>query len=116
MEIKNLFSELAANPEGSFLDLVSFNGNQFGTCDITGVSPVWEMHPETDEFFYVVEGEFEVTLLEEAGESHHVAPAGTTLVIPRGLWHRPGAPKGAKLLYFTPGQSLHSDAQDPRVE
>ena len=114
MEIKNLFSELEKNPQGTFLNVVKFNGQHIGACNITGVSPVWEMHPDTDEFFYVIEGEFEVTLLEESGESRHVAAAGSTLVIPRGLWHRPAAPNGVKLLYFTPGETLHSEAEDPR--
>jgi len=78
------------------------------------VSPVWEMHPDTDEFFYVLEGTFEITLLTDTGPICHVAPAGSTFVIPRGLWHKPAAPNGAKFMYMTPGQSLHSDAEDPR--
>ena len=116
MHIKNIFAELAAHPEGSFLNVGAFHGHNFGTCDITGVSPVWEMHPDTDEFFYIVEGEFEITLLTESETQHHVAPAGSVFVVPKGLWHKPGAPKGAKFIYFTPGQSLHSEAEDPRLE
>ncbi len=115
MEVKNILNEIAAAPEGTFLDVAAFNGHQIGACSITGVSPVWEMHPDTDEFFYIIEGSFEVTVLTEAGTEHHVASAGSTLVVPQGLWHRPAAPTGAKFLYLTPGQSLHSDAEDPRA-
>ena len=112
---KHLRAELAAHPEGSFLDIVPFNGSHVGACDITGVSPVWEMHPDTDELFYILEGEFEITLLKNEEAEHFTAPAGSVFVVPRGVWHKPGAPGGAKFLYLTPGTSLHSDADDPRT-
>ncbi|MDJ0749529.1 MAG: cupin domain-containing protein [Woeseiaceae bacterium] len=114
MDVNDILSELAAVPEGTFLDVVRFNDHHIGACSITGVSPVWEMHPDTDEFFFIIEGIFEVTVLTETGVEHRLAPAGSTLVIPRGLWHKPAAPQGAKFLYLTPGQSLHSEAEDPR--
>ena len=76
---------------------------------------MWEMHPDTDEFFYIIEGSFEVTLLTDTGPQHHEAAAGSCFVIPQGLWHKPAAPTGAKFMYFTPGTSLHSDAPDPRI-
>ncbi len=104
---------LEDNPEGSFLEFASFNERSFGTCKITGVSPGWEMHPDTDEFFYVIEGTVEITLLEDKPQ-HYVAPAGSSFVVPRGVWHKPGAPEGAKFIYFTPGQSLYSESEDPR--
>lgn len=116
MEIVNVLSLLAEHPEATFLDLVSFNGQSFGTVAVTGKNPGWEMHPDTDEFFYIIEGEAEITLLDEGGPHHHVAPAGSAFVIPKGIWHKPEAPKGAKFFYFTPGQSLSSDAEDPRSE
>ena len=114
MIIKNVFAELAAHQEGSFIDLMPFNGRNVGTCDITGTSPVWEMHPDTDEFFYILEGEFEITLLQNEQPEHFVAEAGSVFVVPKGIWHKPAAPKGAKFIFYTPGTSLHSDAEDPR--
>ena len=51
MELTDVRKLLSDNPEGSFLEFGEFNGKSFGTCDITGVSPGWEMHPDTDEFF-----------------------------------------------------------------
>ena len=114
MQIKNVIEELASQPPGTFLSLVEFNGASLGACGITGVSPVWEMHPDTDELFYVIEGEFEMTLLLEDGPSHHVAGAGSTFSVPKGVWHKPAAPNGCKFLFLTPGESLHSEAEDPR--
>jgi mannose-6-phosphate isomerase-like protein (cupin superfamily) len=114
MEVKNILSELAAQPEGSFLDIVSFNGSNVGACDITGISPVWEMHPDTDELFYIIDGEFEITLLEQESPEHFVVPAGSAFSVPKGVWHKPGAPGGAKFIYLTPGETLHSEEADPR--
>ena len=116
MDIVNVAELLEAHPEGSFLDLCAFNGSSFGTCAVTGVSPGWEMHPDTDEFFYVLEGTVELTLLLDDGPQHHIAPAGSAFVVPRGIWHKPGAPDGARFIFHTPGQSLYSEKEDPRIE
>ena len=115
MDIRNVGAELDSNAEGTFLGLVEFNGHSVGACSVTGVSPVWEMHPDTDELFYIIEGRFEIVLLEENGERRYSAGAGSVFVVPKGVWHKPGAPGGARFLYHTPGRSLHSDAQDPSV-
>ena len=114
MEVKNMAEVFAAEPEGTFIDVLPFNGHNIAAVNITGVSPGWEMHPDTDEFFYVIEGSFELTLLFDDGPEHVVVPAGSTCVVPKGVWHKPGAPDGVKALYLTPGQSLTSDAEDPR--
>ena len=115
MGIKNVLAELDEAPEGSFLRLLEFNEGGVGACSITGTSPVWEMHPDTDEFFHVIEGALEFEMLLEEKSEHWRVEAGSVCVIPRGVWHRPAAPTGARFLFMTPGQSLHSDARDPRV-
>ena len=116
METTDILALLKSNPEGSFLEFGSFNGRSFGTCSVAGVSPGWEMHPDTDEFFYIIEGTVEITLLEQDEPSHYIAPAGTSFIVPQGIWHKPGAPDGAKFVYFTPGKSLYSEKEDPRVD
>ncbi|MEO1078976.1 MAG: cupin domain-containing protein [Pseudomonadota bacterium] len=115
MEVIDIQQALSQHPSGSFLKLLDFNENHFGMCDITGTSPVWEMHPDTDEFFFIVDGRFEITLLDADEPSLHVAEAGSSFVVPRGIWHLPAAPDGCKFIHFTPGESLHSDAEDPRA-
>ncbi len=116
METTDVLKLLEDNPEGSFLEFGAFNGKSFGTCSVTGVSPGWEMHPDTDEFFFIIDGVVEITLLEETGERQYSAPAGTSFVVPQGIWHKPGAPNGAKFIYFTPGESLYSESEDPRED
>lgn len=114
LESKNILTELSKHPEGTFLSLIDFNSKSFGACSISGESPVWEMHPDTDEMFYVLEGELEIVLLLESGESKVTIESGSVFVIPQSIWHKPMAPNGVKFMHFTPGQSLHSDADDPR--
>lgn len=62
-----------------------------------------------------MEGVFEITLLLDSGEEVKKIPAGSVGVVPKGIWHRPAAPEGAAFLYLTPGETLHSEAEDPRV-
>ena len=114
MHVIDVIEELSRHPEGSFLSLLSFNGSSIGACDIKGESPVWEMHPDTDEFFFILEGQFDITLLDGDTPSHHSAGAGSTFVVPAGVWHKPAAPRGCKFIHITPGESLHSEADDPR--
>lgn len=115
MLVHTLLERLAEHPDGSFIDIESFNGHKIGACSISGVSPVWEMHPDTDELFYIIEGRFDITLLEDAGPRDYSAGAGQLFVVPMGVWHKPAAPDGCRFLYLTPGTSLHSDAGDPRL-
>ncbi len=116
MEVIDVKQEISKHPEGTFLNLLGFNTSNFGACDITGVSPVWEMHPETDEFFYILEGQFEIILLDGETPSKYIANSGTSFVVPAGVWHKPAAPNGCKFIHYTPGQSLHSEADDPRAK
>ena len=114
MQVKDVKKELSKQPAGTFLEFLKFNDSYIGACDITGVSPVWEMHPDTDGFFYIIEGQFEIDLFDGETPSKHIVNSGSSFVVPRGIWHKPGAPNGCKFIHFTPGQSLHSEVDDPR--
>lgn len=92
MENTNISKLFKENPEGSFLEFSQFNGKSFGTCSVTGVSPGWEMHPDTDEFFYIIEGTVGITLLQADEAQHYAVSAGSRFVVPRGIWHKSGAP------------------------
>ncbi len=114
MKVLDVEKELAKHPAGTFLDLFRFNNFHFGACNITGVSPVWEMHPDTDEFFYILKGQFEIALLDHEAPTKFIINPGSSFVVPMGIWHKPGAPNGCKFIHYTPGESLHSEADDPR--
>jgi mannose-6-phosphate isomerase-like protein (cupin superfamily) len=109
LAVTHVLEALAANLPSTFLSLDEMNGASFGAVDITGTSPVWEMHPDTDEFFYVIEGHLELTLREATGDSTRELKLGSMSVIPRGVWHLPSAPDGARFIYYTPGETRHAD-------
>ena len=63
---------------------------------------VWHAHEETDEFFLVLKGNFEITIREENNKEKvlHMTE-GDTYVVPRGVFHKPSS-TGAEILMFEP--------------
>jgi mannose-6-phosphate isomerase-like protein (cupin superfamily) len=67
---------------------------------------VWHVHEQTDEFFLVIDGQFNVTLREPGGAERTVElRAGDIFVVPRGTEHKPSSPGGA-ILMFEPSGTL----------
>jgi mannose-6-phosphate isomerase-like protein (cupin superfamily) len=67
--------------------------------------PTWEVHPEGDEFVYLIEGDTDFVLMVEGNETTlRVSDPGSYVVVPRGTWHtaRPHAP--TTMLFVTPGE------------
>jgi mannose-6-phosphate isomerase-like protein (cupin superfamily) len=67
-----------------------------------------EVHPDGDEFLYVVSGSMEVIL--DDGDEHAVGTetkvllqSGDAYVVPRGVWHRVEAVQPSYLIHVTPG-------------
>lgn len=54
----------------------------------------WHKHEDEDEFFYVVEGQF---LIDLEGRTVELSP-GQGFVVPKGVMHRPRAPKRTVIL------------------
>ena len=59
----------------------------------------WHSHPDTDDFFLVIDGEMEIDL--EGGRTVRLGP-GQLFVVPRGVQHRPRAAKEAHILLIEP--------------
>jgi len=71
---------------------------------------VWHVHDDTDEFFLVLDGQFDVSLRASAGGAHTVSlRRGEMFVVPRGTWHRPTSPGGAILMFEPAGTSSTGD-------
>jgi mannose-6-phosphate isomerase-like protein (cupin superfamily) len=67
---------------------------------------VWHVHEDTDEFFLVIEGQFDITLREPDGRERTVElRAGDVFVVPKGIEHKPTSPGGA-ILMFEPSGTL----------
>ena len=62
---------------------------------------VWHAHEETDEFFLVLKGNFDIAIREEGEEKVVCLTEGDTYVVPRGTFHKPSS-DGASILMFEP--------------
>ncbi|GHH41440.1 cupin [Lentzea cavernae] len=67
---------------------------------------VWHVHDDTDEFFLVLDGELHIGLREAGGERTVVLAKGDVFTVPRGVFHKPSAPHGARILLFEPTGTL----------
>jgi len=75
-----------------------YNGHDVMVVKVEGEYK-WNSHPDTDDFFLVLEGELEIDL--EGGRTVHLGP-GQMFVVPKGMQHRPRAIKEAHLLLIEP--------------
>lgn len=72
----------------------------------------WEVHPEGDEFVFLLEGDTDL-ILHQDGEERvvRISEPGSYVVVPQGTWHtaRPHAP--STMLFVTPGEgTLNAEA------
>ena len=67
---------------------------------------VWHIHDDTDEFFLVLDGRFDIALRDADGHETTVElGTGDTFVVPRGTEHKPSS-SGAAILMFEPSGTL----------
>lgn len=70
---------------------------------------VWHQHPDTDDFFLVLEGELDIELRDRTVT---LGP-GELFVVPRGVDHRPVARRGeVKLLIVEPRDTPNTGDPD----
>ena len=73
---------------------------------------VWHSHPDTDDFFLVLEGDLEIELRDRTVQLRK----GDLFVVPRGVEHRPRARKEAHILLIEPqGTPNTGDAVDSEM-
>ena len=77
--------------------VAEMNDYQFKIVRLEG-DFVWHSHPDTDETFFVFEGELRIDF--RAGAV--TIGAGEMFVVPKGMEHKPFADKQAKLLLVEP--------------
>jgi mannose-6-phosphate isomerase-like protein (cupin superfamily) len=67
---------------------------------------VWHVHADTDEFFLVIDGQFDIALRDADGTERAVSlRQGDVFVVPKGTEHKPSSP-GGSILMFEPSQTL----------
>jgi mannose-6-phosphate isomerase-like protein (cupin superfamily) len=74
---------------------------------------VWHVHEDTDEFFLVLDGRFDVALRDADGaETTVVLRQGDTFVVPRGTEHKPSSPGGSILMFEPTGTVSTGDRHE----
>lgn len=77
--------------------VADYNGNDVMVVKVQGEFP-FHSHPDTDDFFLVLEGEVFLDVEDET----FVLKAGELFVVPAGVAHRPRAEAEAKVLLIEP--------------
>jgi mannose-6-phosphate isomerase-like protein (cupin superfamily) len=76
---------------------------------------VWHVHEDTDEFFLVLRGSFDVALRDADGERTVHLTEGDVFVVPRGVEHKPSSTGGSILMFEPATTSTTGDRQDGDV-
>jgi mannose-6-phosphate isomerase-like protein (cupin superfamily) len=78
---------------------------------------VWHVHDDTDEFFLVLSGRFDIAMRDADGGERVVAlNPHDTFVVPRGTEHRPSSPGGTILMFEPTGTSSTGTRHDELPE
>lgn len=74
---------------------------------------VWHVHEQTDEFFLVLDGRFDVALRDADGNVTTVTlKRGDTFVVPKGVDHKPSSPGGSILMFEPTGTSTTGERHE----
>ena len=77
---------------------------------------LWHVHHDTDEFFLVLDGRFDIAMRDADGsETTVVLGTGDTFVVPKGTQHKPSSPDGAILMFEPSGTSTTGDRHEGEI-
>jgi mannose-6-phosphate isomerase-like protein (cupin superfamily) len=77
---------------------------------------VWHVHADTDEFFLVLDGQFDIALRDSGGAERTVTlRTGDTFVVPKGVEHKPSSPGGSILMFEPTGTSTTGDRYEGEI-
>ena len=77
--------------------VAEYNDNDVMVAKFSGEFP-FHLHEDTDDFFYVLKGEFTMDIENES----HTVKAGEMFVVPRGVKHRPRAVEDCQVILIEP--------------
>ena len=72
--------------------------------DVEGGAGHEEMHPEGDEFVYLLSGEAVLMLEQPVGVSKVPLSGRAAVVVPRGVWHTARVSRPSRMLFVTRGR------------
>ena len=73
---------------------------------------VWHVHEETDEFFLVLKGRFDIATREGGEEKVVNMSEGDTYVVPRGTFHKPSSDRASILMFEPAGTNSTGDSHE----
>jgi mannose-6-phosphate isomerase-like protein (cupin superfamily) len=74
---------------------------------------VWHVHADTDEFFLVLDGQFDIAIRDADGAERTVSLRhGDVFVVPKGTEHKPSSPGGSILMFEPSGTLTTGDRHD----
>ena len=76
---------------------------------------VWHVHEQTDEFFLVLDGVFDIALRDDGGERTVSLGAGEVFVVPRGIEHKPSSSGGSVLMFEPSGTVSTGDRHEGEI-
>lgn len=79
------------------------NDYQFKIAKVEGEF-IWHSHPETDEAFFVIEGELKILFRD--GEV--VLEPGELFIVPKGVEHKPVAETECQILMIEPEETVNT--------
>jgi mannose-6-phosphate isomerase-like protein (cupin superfamily) len=98
------------SPIGTF----SFHECTGGVAAFKG-RPPWEFHGGGDELLFILEGQSELTVLEDGRSTSRTLRPGQLAIVPRGKWHSNNAPDGVTMLWITPTQGNDHSWGQPTI-
>lgn len=78
--------------------IAQYNENDVMVVKFKGEFP-FHKHDNTDDFFYVLEGEM---FMDIEGEKSRLVKAGELFIVPKGVVHRPRSDKEVKVMLIEP--------------
>ena len=77
---------------------------------------IWHTHDDTDEFFLVLDGRFDIALRSPDGEERLVElHQGDVFVVPKGTEHKPSSPGGSILMFEPAGTASTGDSHEGEI-
>jgi mannose-6-phosphate isomerase-like protein (cupin superfamily) len=73
---------------------------------------LWHVHEDTDEFFLVLDGQFDIALREGGAERVVSLRQGDVFVVPKGTEHKPSSPGGSILMFEPTGTMTTGDRHE----
>jgi mannose-6-phosphate isomerase-like protein (cupin superfamily) len=76
---------------------------------------VWHVHEQTDEFFLVLDGQFDIALRVDGAERVVSLHQGDVFVVPKGTEHKPSSPGGSIMMFEPTGTMTTGDRHDGEI-